>query len=98
MLDYFKVLNEGAEDLPEIKATEGPNMEEVKNLLEKREIIVDIRDIFAAKTEKLSPQQCLGRISAELVAACPPGYPVLIYGEKVTEAHLPFLVKCETIE
>ena len=74
------------------------NMQEVKNLLEKRQIIADIRDIFAAKTEMLPPSQCVGRISADVIFACPPGYPILIYGEKVTENHLPFLVKKEKIE
>jgi len=73
-------------------------MEEVKKLLEKRTIEVDIRDIFAADHEMLPPADCVGKIAAEIIFACPPGYPVLIYGERITEEHLPFLVKKDLIE
>lgn len=83
--------------MPEIIKME-MNMQDIKNLLEKRQITTDIRDIFAAETEKIAPQESVGRISADIIFACPPGYPILIYGEKVTEEHLPFLIDKPLIE
>ena len=39
----------------------------------------------------IEPNKALGRISADMVYSCPPGYPILIYGEQVTEYHIEFL-------
>ena len=37
------------------------------------------------------PEDAIGRISAEVIAECPPGIAVLLPGELITEAHLPYL-------
>ncbi len=36
-------------------------------------------------------EKCVGKISAEVYYSCPPGYPLLIYGEVISEEHIKFL-------
>ena len=42
--------------------------------------------------------EAIGRISAEVVAECPPGISILLPGELITEEHLPYLNDYETLE
>lgn len=42
------------------------------------------RDAWFAATQRISPEQARGRISAEMVAVSPPGIPVLCPGEEIT--------------
>ena len=51
----------------------------------------DIRDVYSSDSESLPAEKCIGRISSEIRYTCPPGYPILIYGEKIIEEHLGFL-------
>ena len=46
----------------------------------------------------ISKSHAVGRISAEVIAECPPGIAVLLPGELITEEHLPYLVDYDTIE
>ena len=56
-----------------------------------RKIVKDIRDVFSGKVMMIEPHKAVGKISADIVYPCPPGYPILIYGEQVTEYHIEFL-------
>jgi arginine decarboxylase len=49
------------------------------------------REAFFSRHETVARPQALGRISAELVAPYPPGVPVLVPGEEVTDATLDVL-------
>ncbi|CDW90756.1 arginine decarboxylase [Stylonychia lemnae] len=60
----------------------------INKILNKREIVMDIRDCFASETETIQLQGALGRISAEIKYKCPSGIPVLLYGEKIQENHI----------
>jgi len=62
------------------------------------EIICTPRKAYISPKEKVSPRESIGRVSAEVIAICPPGLPVLIPGEKITEEHLPFLMKTSSIQ
>lgn len=42
-----------------------------------------MRDVMASETENLIASNCVGRICAEIKYCCPPGYPILIYGELI---------------
>lgn len=42
---------------------------------------MDIRDVLASKCEYVLGDRAIGRISAEIKSRCPPGYPILLYGE-----------------
>ena len=43
-------------------------------------------------------EEAVGRISGEVVAECPPGITILLPGELITEAHLPYLTDYQVIE
>jgi len=55
------------------------------------------RKAYISPKEKVSPKRSVGRISSEVIAVCPPGIPVLVPGERITEEHLPYLTKYESI-
>lgn len=61
------------------------------------EIICSPRKAHNGPKEQVPPQKCVGRISADVIAECPPGIPILIPGEKITAEHMPFLTKRNTI-
>lgn len=43
---------------------------------------------MAADSEELTAKEAVGRISAEIKYKCPPGFPVLVYGEEILAEHL----------
>ena len=61
-------------------------------------IKMSLRDAYYADKEVISKESAIGRISAELVAECPPGISILLPGELITKAHLPYLNDYETLE
>ena len=62
------------------------------------QIKMSLRDAFYAEKEVIKKEDAIGRISAEVVAECPPGISILLPGELITEAHLPYLNDYETLE
>lgn len=62
-----------------------------EELLLKRRIVSDLRDVFGKEMEEVSPEQSIGRVSAEVILNCPPGYPTLIHGERILQEHLMFI-------
>ena len=61
-------------------------------------IKMSLRDAFYADKEIVQKQNAIGRISAEVVAECPPGISILLPGELITEEHLPYLNDYSTLE
>ena len=57
-----------------------------------------LRDAYFSEKEIVSKAEAVGRLSGEVVAECPPGISILLPGELITEAHLPYLTDYETIE
>jgi arginine/lysine/ornithine decarboxylase len=55
------------------------------------------REAFYKKKENISPKMSVGRVSADLIAECPPGIFVLVPGEVVTDEHLPYLTGYNSI-
>jgi len=55
------------------------------------EIALAPREAFFSESEHIETQLALNRISHEMIVRCPPGIPVLMPGERITEAHIPFL-------
>lgn len=47
--------------------------------------------MFVREKEIVPLEQSLGRINAEFLCSCPPGYPLLIQGEIIKEDHLKLL-------
>lgn len=62
------------------------------------EIVCSPRKAYIGEKERVSVEESIDRVSAEVVAICPPGVTVLVPGEKVTEDHLPFLTKIHSIQ
>lgn len=61
-------------------------------------IKMTLREAYYSHKEVVDKAHAIGRISAEVIAECPPGIAVLLPGELITEEHLPYLVDYDTIE
>ncbi len=61
-------------------------------------IKMSLREAFYSRKETIPKSQAIGRISAEVIAECPPGIAVLLPGELITKEHLPYLVDYDFIE
>lgn len=61
-------------------------------------IKMTLREAFYSHKEVIPKVEAIGRISAEVIAECPPGIAVLLPGELITEAHIPYLADYDTIE
>ena len=55
------------------------------------------RDAFFAMTETVKIENAIARISAELICPYPPGIPLLIPGEMITEEALDYLQKVQNL-
>ena len=62
------------------------------------QIKMSLRDSYYSEKETVNKEQAVGRISGEVIAECPPGISILLPGELITEAHLPYLLDYETID
>ncbi len=62
------------------------------------QIKMSLRDAYYAEKETISKADAIGRISAEVIAECPPGISILLPGELITEAHMPYLNDYEELE
>lgn len=61
-------------------------------------IKMSLREAFYSDKETIAKEDAVGRISAEVIAECPPGIAILLPGELITEEHLPYLTDYKTIE
>ncbi len=61
-------------------------------------IKMSLRDAYYAQKETIKKSDAIGRISAEVIAECPPGISILLPGELITEEHLPYLNDYEYLE
>lgn len=57
-----------------------------------------LREAYYSPKETISKDLAVGRIAAEVIAECPPGIAILLPGELITEAHLPYLTDYDFIE
>ena len=62
------------------------------------EMVCKPRKAYISAKEQVIPEESIGRISTEIIAFCPPGIPVLIPGEKITEDHLPYLINRQSVQ
>ena len=62
------------------------------------QIKMSLREAFYSEKETIKKEDAIGRISAEVVAECPPGISILLPGELITEEHLPYLNDYETLD
>ena len=62
------------------------------------QIVMSLRDAYYAEKEIIKKEDAIGRISAEVIAECPPGISILLPGELITKEHLPYLNDYSTLE
>ena len=62
------------------------------------EIVMNLREAYFAPKEYVNKNDCIGRISSEVIALCPPGISILLPGEIIKEEHLPYLFNYEKLE
>lgn len=62
------------------------------------QIKMNLRTAFYALKEEVKKEDAIGRISAEVIAECPPGIAVLLPGEVITKEHLPYLESYNVLE
>ncbi|MBQ2611504.1 hypothetical protein IJF81_03840, partial [bacterium] len=62
------------------------------------QIKMNLREAYYSDKETVSKEMAIGRISAEMIAECPPGISILLPGELITKAHLPYLLDYDTID
>ncbi|WP_156680801.1 aminotransferase class I/II-fold pyridoxal phosphate-dependent enzyme [Sphingomonas profundi] len=56
------------------------------------DMAMDSRSAFAGRTEAIRIEDAAGRIAAETIAPAPPGVPRLVPGQRITIAHVDWLV------
>ncbi len=61
-------------------------------------IKMTLREAFYSHKEIVPKSEAIGRISAEVIAECPPGISILLPGELITEEHIPYLTNYDCIE
>ena len=64
----------------------------LRKILNKRVIVMDIRDCFSSDTQTVAASQALGKISAEIKYECPLAVPILLFGERISEHHVQLLM------
>lgn len=61
-------------------------------------IVMNPRKAYYQEKETILKEDAIGRVSAEVIAECPPGISVLLPGELITEEHLPYLNEYKYLE
>ena len=62
------------------------------------QIVMNPREAYYSEKETISKEQAVGRISAEVIAECPPGISILLPGELITQEHMPYLNEYKYLE
>lgn len=62
------------------------------------QIQMNPQDAFYSEKESIKPINAVGKISAQLIAECPPGISILVPGEFITKNHLKYLEEYDKID
>jgi arginine decarboxylase len=61
------------------------------------EVVTPPRDAFLGESEVIAVDESIGRVSAEAIAGYPPGIPVLLPGERITEDVIEYLRSLQSV-
>jgi lysine decarboxylase len=61
------------------------------------EVVVPPRDAFLGRSEAIAVDDSIGRVSAEAIAGYPPGIPVLLPGERITDEVIEYLRSLKSV-
>ena len=76
---------------PKAESLEAAAKETPESIFHLPEMAMLPRDAFFAPGKKVSRNEALGCIAKETIVHCPPGIPILLPGEVITQRHLLFL-------
>lgn len=62
------------------------------------QIVMNPREAYYSEKETISKEQAVGRISAEVIAECPPGISFCFRAELITQEHMPYLNEYKYLE
>ena len=97
--DDVKILVNAIKDIANKNYTDISHLEDYKFMPLLDPIIeMSPREAFYKGYETVETQEAVGRISADLIAECPPGIFVLTPGELITKEHLPYLINYKTLK
>ena len=95
----FEYLVDCFKEIDSIDYSEHPIIDKKKHMpMLIPQIKMRLRDAYFAEKEFINTYDSIGRISAEVVAECPPGIAILLPGELITKEHLPYLKGYKEIE
>ena len=98
-LSDFEYLVNCLKEIDKTDYSEHPIIDKKKHMpMLTPQIKMRLRDAYFAPKELINKYDAIGRISAEVVAECPPGIAILLPGELITEEHLPYLKDYKEIE
>lgn len=86
LLDALRALAEAAPTLPRPEPVERPTPPQLE-----LENVMLPRDAFFGPVEDVPAREAIGRIAAEQITPYPPGIPVILPGERITEAVVDYL-------
>lgn len=98
-LSDFVYLVDCLKEIDSTDYTEHPIIDKKKHMpMLVPDIKIRLRDAYFSQKELIDKYEAIGRISAEVVAECPPGIAILLPGELITKEHLPYLKDYKEIE
>ncbi len=87
LLEALKRLAEAADGLPDPKPIKIPDPRELE-----LESVMRPRDAFFSKFEDVKSRDAVGRVAAEQITPYPPGIPVIVPGERISQEVLDYLL------
>jgi arginine/lysine/ornithine decarboxylase len=91
--DTIKGLIDGLVDLATTFAVTAAKEKESISLPDIPELVLNPRTAFYSESESIPFQQAAGRIIAEFIFMYPPGIPILLPGERITEENIAYIQK-----
>lgn len=61
-------------------------------------VVMTPREAYFSKKIRVKKEDSIGRVSAEVIALCPPGISVLLPGEIISKEHMPYLSEYSEID
>ena len=61
-------------------------------------VVMTPREAYFSKKVRVKKEDAIGKISAEVIALCPPGISVLLPGEIISADHVPYLSEYSEID
>ena len=91
LINAFRILNHSFSSSPDLPLSSAPHP------LHPSPLKLSPREAFFAPKQSVAIEQCIGKISGELICPYPPGIPVLMPGEIITSEAIAYLKKIQKL-